>query len=94
MHSKSENQRRNFALGLSATVTVLIFAVWISVKFSTFSSEVVATKDSAQENIISPLTSFGKMTGSALESVKESFDSLQGSVDDLGNTIKTYTNTQ
>lgn len=94
MHSKSESQRRNFAVGFSATVTIIIFAVWISVKFSSVSDDVVATKNSAQENVISPITSFGKMTASALEGLKESFDGLRGSVDNLSDTLKTYTNEQ
>ncbi|MFO0718801.1 MAG: hypothetical protein U0522_02130 [Candidatus Paceibacterota bacterium] len=94
LRDKSESQRRSFSLAFSAIVTVFIFIVWISVKFNSFSNDVVATKNSAQENVISPITSFGKMTASALESVKESFGELKDSVDNLGNTIKTYTNEQ
>ncbi len=80
IQNKPESHRRTFAIAVSFSLVCLIFIVWISVKFSTFSDDFIATKNTAQDNIITPVTSFSKMMANSFEGVKES--------------IKTYTNTQ
>lgn len=80
IQNKPESHRRTFDIAVSFSVVCLIFIVWISVKFSTFSDDFIATKNTAQDNIITPVTSFSKMMANSFEGVKES--------------IKTYTNTQ
>jgi hypothetical protein len=94
IREKSENHRRSFAFGLSMAITAVIFTVWISVKFSVFSNDFVATKNSLQEEVITPVASFSKLTASALEGIKGSIDGLKTSIDNLGNNIKIYTKEQ
>ena len=88
LHQKSESKRRAYAFGTSLVVTSLIFMVWFSVKFSSFSNDIIATQNAAKETIVTPINTFGKMTASALDSLKGSFGGIKDSVDNLSNTVK------
>lgn len=87
---KPEHKRRIFAVSFSLGITLIIFAVWLSVILPTSVREEMATESSTEssaesnsswtDNIVTPLGAFGRNTAQAFEALKGQLGSIKDSM--------------
>ena len=93
IHKRSDQHKKNFALGVSGIITLLIFAIWLFVNYGTPTTvaEDGAKFETASAQEVSPLGSLGQSLSSSWESLWQKWGELNTGYQDLKEkTFDTY----
>jgi predicted PurR-regulated permease PerM len=78
IHTKSPKHKRRFALVVSLGVTLIIFGVWMFVKFSDLSNQMDNTNNQTAE--ITPINNLTSGIANSLEAIKSTVGELKNAV--------------
>lgn len=80
IHTKSPKHKRKFALAVSLGVTLIIFGVWMFVKFSDLSNSNTEDNTNTQTAEITPINNLTSGIANSLEAIKSTVGELKNAV--------------
>lgn len=87
IHKRSDAHKKRFALLSSAAITLIIFGVWSTLRFSpaVATSDTVATSDSVYPqnetaNAVTPISNITAGIADSFKALKDQFNSVKGDV--------------
>jgi len=80
IHTRSHAHKKRFAFGVSAGITLSIFAIWSIVTFSSFGKDSVVATDNRLDDTAAPIENIKSGVASSFQALKDQMNSVKGSV--------------